>query len=149
MGCHHLLLSLIPNCPIAISEIFSLHCLTLNFKEALKNPPDPRADYRGYTDIVAKKYLLLAHEFPEFSYNQKHRPSIKQLASFLRKARAVTPNQWGFIERVLGYDLACRGRSYAYPEDVMLALLSIFERRKRSFDLSIQPMEKIFFFVVG
>jgi len=93
---------------------FSLNCITLNFASALKDPV-----YKG---SALQDYLLYAEAFPEFAFSEEQRPTVSQLAGFLRRAYELNPKRQALMERIVAYDYAAREHTVDYAPVVMALL---------------------------
>jgi serine/threonine-protein kinase len=102
-------------------QSFSLDCICLNFKAAVKNPLKPQS---GLAD-----YLLFAEAFPDFDFTEEHRPTVEQLTRFLRLAREINPTRQALMERIVAYDFAARSDKGAYAP-VVEALLEYVNEEK-------------------
>jgi hypothetical protein len=110
---------------------FYLHCITLNFKEALMNPleeGDKLDDFRVFTDA-----------FPYFDYTEDHRPDTDALVDFLRQAAILNPKRAGLMECIVAYDAATRPghADYAPVVEALIDYLNI--RRGRGVSLQYNP----------
>lgn len=112
-----------PDSTTATLQRFSLHCITLNFKDALKDPIDVESSLGDY--------LLLAEAFPAFNFTESHRPTVEQLTEFLQEAREINPNRKALMERIVAYDHAVRGRVDDY-RPVVEALVSYVDNNASS-----------------
>jgi hypothetical protein len=110
-------------------QSFSLECITLNFKAALKNPLKPQSELVDY--------LLFAKAFPDFNFTEKRRPTVEQLSGFLLKAREINPNRKALMERMVAYDFAARTDKEGYAP-VVEALLEYVNEKKGDLHLEHQ-----------
>ncbi len=108
-----------PDSANAKLQRFSLNCITLNFKEAVKEPVTPGSDLADY--------LLFANAFPDFDFSETHRPAAGQLRLFLERARGLNPNRQALMERIVAYDFAARETADDYVP-VVDALLEYVNR---------------------
>jgi hypothetical protein len=113
-------LALDPDCANARLQLFSLDCISLNFKQAFQHPVTPNSDISDY--------LLLVKAFPEFEYSEESRPSTGQMMNFLQHARRINPNRRALMERVIAYDHAARPDSDDYVPVVEALLQYINDR---------------------
>lgn len=111
---------------------FSLNCITLDFASALQDPV-----YKG---SVLQDYLLYAEAFPEFAFSEEQRPTVSQLADFLKRAYALNPARQALMERIVAYDYAAREHTEDYSP-VVAALLAFVNGLSddNAMDLHYQP----------
>lgn len=94
-------LTLDPACEAARLQQFDLFCHTLDFKSALAAP-------RMAANNPFADYLEIAAVAPDFDFNARRRPTVGQLAGFLRAVAARNPNRAPLMERIVCYDIAAR-----------------------------------------
>ncbi|MDF7809415.1 serine/threonine-protein kinase [Pontiellaceae bacterium B12219] len=120
--------SLNADCAEARLQYFSLSCIALDFKTALRNPVT--------ADSEIADYQLFVDAFPEFDFTETRRPSIPQLTNFLQQVLEINPNRIALMERIVAYDFACRDGIDSYVEPVQ-ALLEYVNQQKGDFRLSL------------
>ncbi|MEI6890906.1 MAG: serine/threonine-protein kinase [Pontiella sp.] len=113
---------------------FSLHCITLNFKEARIYPVEPQS---GLAD-----YLLFAQAFPQFDFSEERRPSVGILASFLVRAGQLNPTRKALMERIVAYDYAARIDTAGYAP-VVEALLQYINESQEDFSMEYDASTSI------
>ena len=107
-------LALDPECARARFECFALHCVTMNFRAALRIRPPANHNLADFMEF--------AEAFPDYDFAGPHRPSAQELANFFRRAREINPRRAALMERILSYDAAFRTDRRSYDE-VVAALL--------------------------
>ena len=105
---------------------FSLNCITLNFKAALADPPEPTSSLIDY--------LMFAEKFKEFDFTEERRPSVQQLTTFLQAALEINPQRLALMERIVAYDHAARGIVEGYTP-VVESLIKYVNRQTDGFFL--------------
>lgn len=110
-------ISLDPDSPEALWQLFSQHCLRLNYKAALALPPDVQP-YRG----AGIAYDRFAKALPEFNFSKEHLPSSQDLVKLIETAGKTEPDQAAHLERVLAYQFAVNP-SMERPHEVVAAYL--------------------------
>jgi serine/threonine-protein kinase len=111
-------LSLDPDCVEAQRQRFTLYCLQLNFKQALKGARVQGSD-------LSNNIRRVAEAFPEFDYTEEKRPDAETFVEFLRKARQMRPGLQGYVERVFVYHHATVSWRKRAPDE-LAALLEFY-----------------------
>lgn len=117
-----------PNCQAANFEQFSLKCIQMNFSGALELAPDLSEHPLGDFEIIA-------NHFKQYSFDHEHRPTIEELAIFLRAAAELPPERFALMERIVSYDFDLRtAKQQKEYQDVVFALIQYRNQHHPSFD---------------
>lgn len=100
----------------AREQLFSLHCLRLNYKAALALP---QAHYNE------RLYSSLPSEFPTYNFSESKPAPPEAMINLIQNTKAASTNNEGHIERVFIYQLAIN-RSLRNNSEILAALIRAF-----------------------
>ncbi|MGJ8673456.1 serine/threonine-protein kinase [Rubritalea sp.] len=123
-------LTLDPDSKEAQFQHFSIHCIMLDFKNALKHPVELDHQRAGYMDYVKA--------FPEFNFSETKRPSVEQLAHFIREARNIDDKHGPLMLAILAYDHEARTDKTHYA-GVIGAALEFLSQKSHKLSTSYLP----------
>jgi serine/threonine-protein kinase len=126
-------INLDPDSPEALWQLFSQHCLRLNYKAALALPLD------GYKEL---DYYHLAEAFPEYNFSSNHPPSAADLMALIEAAQQIEQPQQAHLERVLVYQCAMHPNLKDFDQVILSYLRLLNKDRLITLECDYDPSNK-------